>query len=110
LITLQLVQSLWRIDDQKKHVYEIADLGGKLHDKFVGFAENFESIKTNLDKTQKAYDEAYGQLKDGKGNLINQAKKLKELGINSKKKLPDKLLAAAQEEEVEPDNADISLP
>lgn len=106
LITLQLVGSLWRIDDQKKHVYEIADQGGKLYDKFVGFVENFETIKTNLDKTNKAYDEAYGQLVDGKGNLINQAQKLKLLGIKSKKKLPDKIL---QEADADTETMELSM-
>ncbi len=103
LITLQLVGSLWRIDDQKRHVYEIAEQGSKLYDKFVGFVENFETIKMNLDKTLKAYDEAYGQLVEGRGNLVCQAQKLKLLGVKSKKKLSDKILLDADAEQIIPE-------
>lgn len=104
LITLQLVGSLWRMDAQSKNVIKIAEQGAKLYDKFVGFVENFIEIKSNLDKTLKAYENAHGQLIDGNGNLISQAQKLIELGIKSKKQLPNKVLLESQvtnDEEVE---------
>ncbi len=99
LITLQLVGSLWRIDDQKRHVYEIAEQGSRLYDKFVGFVDNFENIKVNLDRTLKSYEDAHGQLVEGKGNLVSQAQKLKQLGVKSKKKLSDKILLEADTEQ-----------
>jgi DNA recombination protein RmuC len=95
LITLQLVNSLWRIDAQSKNVIKIAEQGSKLYDKFVGFVENFTEIKSNLDKTIKSYENAHGQLVDGSGNLISQAQKLIDLGVKSKKQLSNKLLLEA---------------
>jgi len=99
LITLQLVGSLWRIDTQSKNVIKIADQGAKLYDKFVTFAEKFVEIKASLDKATSSYDKAHGLLSTGNGNLITQAQKLKELGVKSKKNLPDKLLLEADAEE-----------
>jgi DNA recombination protein RmuC len=45
-------------------------------------------IGTGLDRTRTAYDEAMGQLRDGSGNLIGQAEKLRALGVKAKKRLP----------------------
>ena len=38
-------------------------------------------IGENLEKTDKAYNSALNQLKSGRGNLIGQAEKLKNLGL-----------------------------
>jgi len=97
LITMQLVGSLWRIDDQKRHVYEIAEQGARLYDKFVGFVNNLTDIKKHLDKSQEAYQKAHSQLVDGKGNLITQASKLVKLGVKSKSRIPEQLLFEADE-------------
>ncbi|MGR3220950.1 MAG: DNA recombination protein RmuC, partial [Candidatus Anammoxibacter sp.] len=78
---------------------EIAERGATLYDKFVGFVDNLTDIGTNLEKTQKSYDAAFGQLKDGRGNLIGQAAKLKELGVKPKKNLPVSLLTEVLPEE-----------
>ncbi len=40
-----------------------------------------------------------GQLKDGKGNLIDQAEKLKSLGVKSVKKIPPRLLPGDHDED-----------
>jgi len=39
---------------------------------------------------------AFSQLKEGSGNLIGQAEKLKGLGVKTKKNLPNSLLSEAQ--------------
>ena len=51
-----------------------------------------KNIGKQLSVTQKAYDEALGQLSTGNGNAISQALKLKSLGLKSDKKISDKLL------------------
>lgn len=64
---------------------EIAERGGLLHDKFVSFIENLEDIGSNIKRTQKSYDAAFNQLTEGRGNIVGQIKKLKELGAKAQK-------------------------
>ena len=52
---------------------------------------NLEKVGDHLGKAQKSYSDAYGQLHTGKDNLVRQATKLKELGVKTKKTLPNNL-------------------
>lgn len=99
IAALKLIVDLWKREYQNRNAQEIADRGAVLYDKFVGFVDNLTDIGTNLEKTQKSYNAAFGQLKDGKGNLIGQAEKLKELGVRSKKNLSSSLLSEALTDE-----------
>jgi DNA recombination protein RmuC len=91
IAVLKLISDLWKRDYQSKNAIEIAEQGAKLYDKFAGFVEDLQDIGTHIERTQKSYQAAYGKLKDGKGNLLSQAEKLKELGVKTKKSflLPD---------------------
>src|SRR5690606_40209634 len=84
---LKLFSDLWRREWQNKNAMDIVKRGELLYEKFVGFTENFEEIGNKLNATQKAYDNALGQLKTGKGNVISQAIQLKNLGLKSDKKV-----------------------
>jgi DNA recombination protein RmuC len=88
LASLKLIVDLWKREYQSQNAQQIAERGAALYDKFVGFVENLNAVGQNLDKAQRSYSEAFNQLKEGKGNLIGQAEKLKELGVKTKKQLP----------------------
>lgn len=99
---LKLFSDLWRREWQNKNAMDIVKRGELLYEKFVGFTENFEEIGKKLNSTQKAYDDALGQLKTGRGNVITQAIQLKNLGLKSDKKIADKLLPLnIDDEEIE---------
>jgi DNA recombination protein RmuC len=98
IAALKLIADLWKREYQNRNAIEIAERGSALYDKFVGFVENLTDIGANLEKTRKSYDSALGQLKDGRGNLIGQVEKLKELGVKAKKNLPPSLLGDGEEE------------
>lgn len=95
ITSLKLIEDLWKRENQNRNAQEIAKRGAALYDKFVGFVDNILDIKTNLDKTQRSYDAAFRQLKEGTGNLIGQAEKLRELGVKPKGNLPPTLLTDA---------------
>lgn len=89
LITaLKLVVDLWKREYQDLNARQIAEQGGRLYDKFVGFIGNLTAVGQSLEKAQQQFDNAQKQLFDGKNNLVRQAEKLKELGVKSKKTLP----------------------
>ncbi len=89
LATLRTITSIWKQENQTKNAQEIARLSGSLYDKFIGFAEDMAKIKVNIDRTSGAYDDAMKKMRDGNGNIIRTAEKIKELGAKtSNKSLP----------------------
>ena len=103
IAAVKLVAELWKKEDQNKNALKIAERGGALYDKFVGFVENLEAIGDHLQRSQRSYEDAMKQLRDGSGNLIGQVEKMRKLGISAKKNLPANLLeeAGAETEEEE---------
>jgi DNA recombination protein RmuC len=89
LATLRTISSIWKQENQTKNAQEIARLSGALYDKFIGFAEDMAKIKANIDRTSGAYDDAMKKMKEGSGNIIRTAEKIKELGAKTgNKSLP----------------------
>lgn len=101
IAALKLLVDLWKREYQNRNAQEIAKRGSILYDKFVGFVENLTDIGVNLGRAQKSYDTALGQLKEGQGNLIWQAEKMKELGVKAKKSLPASFLTGSPGEEID---------
>lgn len=89
IASLKVVADLWKREYQSRNAIEIAKRGAALYDKFAGFVDTLQDVGKNIDRTQKAYDKAFSQLKDGNGNLIRQAEMLKELGVKAQKELPN---------------------
>lgn len=89
IASLKVVADLWKREYQSRNAQEIAKRGAMLYDKFVAFVDTLQDVGKNIERSQKSYDRAFSQLKDGNGNLIRQAEMLKELGIKSKKELPN---------------------
>ncbi len=85
LATLRTVSSLWRFDDRNRNAFDIAERAGKLYDKFVGFVEDVENAKRRLDSAREALTSASDKLSSGRGNLVSQVEKLRELGAKASK-------------------------
>jgi len=83
LATLRTIASIWKQENQTRNAQEIARLSGTLYDKFVGFVEDLDRIKKGIEQTSKAYDDALKKLRDGRGNIVHTAKKIKELGAKT---------------------------
>lgn len=88
IAALKLIEDLWSREYQTQNAIKIAEAGARLYDKFVGFTENMARIGDHIRKTEETYNEAMGQLRDGKGNLITRVEGLKKLGVKAKKSLP----------------------
>jgi len=101
-MNLQIIHNMWRYEYQNQNAQEIAKRAGDMYDKFVGFVEALEDIGDNLDKAQTAYQTAHNRLTDGKGNLVGRAEAIRNLGLETNKKLSNKLIGKTQEEEEPP--------
>lgn len=88
LATLRTVQSIWRYERQNKNAEEIARQAGAMHDKFINFIGDLETINSHIEKAGQAYTGAMNKLKTGRGNLITSAVKLEKLGAKVKKSMP----------------------
>jgi len=100
MATIKTVANLWKLEKQNKHAQDVAKRAGLLFDKFVGFLGNIQEIGKSLQKAVGAHEKAVGQLSIGSGNLIGQAKKLKAMGIRTKKEVPSNF---SQEHQLETD-------
>ena len=97
LATLRTVANIWRNEQQNQNALAIAEEGGKLYDKFVGFVQTLESVGKNLDQAQSQYQAAFKQLHEGRGNLVSRAQKLYKLGVKAGKQLDKPLTEQAEE-------------
>lgn len=101
IAALRMAQDMWQRDSQQRNVLQIVDEAGKLYDKFATFSETFLKIESKLEDAQKAFGEAKGQLRDGRGDILGRFDKLKVLGAKTKKALPGGIqpTAASSEDE-----------
>jgi DNA recombination protein RmuC len=103
LATMRTVRNIWRQEDQKRNVLEIANHSGALYDKFVGFVDDLKDIGVKLRQTQDSFDAAHNKLISGKGNLVSRAERVRQLGAKASKRLPLNLVGPATEsDEPEP--------
>ncbi len=110
MLTLMLIQELWKREKQTRNQKEILERGGRLHDKVVLFLETFTALGYELGQATDAYEKALEQLSSGSGNVIRQTEMLKELGSKAKKDLREKsglrsLAERAEEEESLPESS-----
>ena len=90
MISLLLIQELWKRENQSRNQMALLERGGRLHDKIVSFLESFTAIGFELGQAKAAYDDAESQLTKGTGNVIRQTELLRELGAKVKKDLREK--------------------
>ncbi len=95
MATLRTIANIWKHEYQNQNALEIAQQGGALYDKFVGFVEDLKHLGRQMDITQKAYAEAMKKLYEGKGNLVRRAQNIKTLGARTTKTLDSKLVDRA---------------
>lgn len=95
LFVVRTVAHIWRQDQQNRNAQDIAKRGSELYDKLVGFVDDFKNVGDRLNQAKDSYDKAYNKFTSGRGNVIKQAEKLKELGVKPTKSLPQPLIELA---------------
>lgn len=90
--TLRLIAQLWTRDKQTKNALKIAEEGGKLYDKFVGFVNDMQTVEQSLGKASEAYASAMSKLHTGRGCIVSKVENLKKLGAKTSKTLQSDML------------------
>ncbi|MDR3132415.1 MAG: DNA recombination protein RmuC [Prevotellaceae bacterium] len=101
LATLRTISFIWKQENQKRNVLEIAKEGGALYDKFVAFMNDLVNVGKRLQDTKKEYDGAMNKLFESskkRDTIIGRIEHLRTLGADATKQLPQILLDRAGEE------------
>jgi DNA recombination protein RmuC len=92
---VKLVEQLWRHDRQTRNAITIAEEAGRMLDKFRGFIDDMDKMDRNINSLRDSWNNAFGKLSSGNGNLIGRAEKLRKLGVKATKDLPERYTNAA---------------
>ncbi|WP_408096660.1 DNA recombination protein RmuC [Peredibacter sp. HCB2-198] len=87
LATLRTVASLWKQERQTKNAIEIARQAGALYDKFVGVAQDLDSMQNQIKRVGDSFEDLKSRMMTGKGSLASRMENLKELGAKTTKSL-----------------------
>lgn len=98
LATMSTIASMWKMDKQSQHAFQIAEESGKLYDKFKLFMDDMVKVGTQLNSTKNTYEDAMKKLVTGRGNLVNQAEKIREMGAKNTRRIDEKITQRALEE------------
>jgi DNA recombination protein RmuC len=99
LATLRTICNIWKQEKMNRNALEIAEKGGALYDKFEAMMKDLIEVGNRLRQTQNSYDDAMKKLHTGRGNIILQVEKIKQLGAKTTKTLPKTLIERAREYE-----------
>lgn len=97
LATMRTVASMWKMDKQSQHAFQIAEESGKLYDKFKLFMDDMVKVGNQLSSTRSTYEDAMKKLVTGRGNLVNQAEKIREMGAKNTRRIDEKITQRALE-------------
>jgi DNA recombination protein RmuC len=99
--TLRIISYIWKQDNQRKNVVEIAKESGALYDKFVGFMDDLTDLGKKIDGMKSDYSEAMNKLYDSRqkgGTIIGRIERIKKLGADTSKSLPESILDKIEDE------------
>jgi DNA recombination protein RmuC len=99
MMALRIIDNLWQVEKQNRNAQDIAQRAGALYDKLQGVVEEVDKLGKQLGTVQGTYDTLYGRLAGGRGNLVGQAEKLRELGAPVKKPITPQLGIVGDSEE-----------
>ncbi|MDX2125354.1 MAG: DNA recombination protein RmuC [Aeromonas hydrophila] len=99
MVALRTIENLWRYERQNQNARQIAERAGRLYEKLRLFVEEMQQLGGSLHRAQESYDKAMGRLVNGRGNLIAQVERFRELGVEVTKTLPEPLVNRALERE-----------
>ena len=95
LATMRTISFIWKQENQRRNVLDIAKEGGALYDKFVGFVNDLINVGKKIDDAKDGYKDAMNKLIDSpkKGDtIVGRIERIKSLGADATKALPPSLL------------------
>ena len=97
MMTLRIINNVWRYEKQNRNAQEIAQKAGALYDKLRVLVDEMDKLGKQLGTAEKTYQSVFAKLATGKGNLVRQVEQFRELGAQVKNPMSAKLLDRASE-------------
>lgn len=88
-VSLRTIYLYWQSEQSNSLTTKLFDEAGKLYDKMVGYAENFNKIGNQIKTLSSTYETTHKQLSEGSGNILGRVENLKRLGAKASKTLKD---------------------
>ena len=98
MMTLRIIDNVWRYEKRNKNAQEIARRAGALYDKLRVILEDMDQLGRDLGQASRSYDSAYTRMAKGRGNLVRQIEQFRELGANVKRAIPQNILDDSTED------------
>lgn len=98
LATLRTVAHLWRMEDRNLNAQEIARQAGALHDSFVMLEAELSQIGEQLERALRSQANAVRRISRGRGHLLGRVDRLRRLGADARKKLPQSGMGEDEDE------------
>ncbi len=95
LTSAKIVDYIWKIEKQNRNSKEIAKIGGELYDRFNDLIDKLIILGTRIRQSSESYDEVMKKMKSGRGNLIEKASRIRELGGAASTQIRTDLLSEA---------------
>ena len=95
---LRIVNVTWRQIEQNKGYAKVFQTVGLLLDRLNGFIEKFVKVEKTLQQATKAYEEANHQLMIGSRSVLDTGLRLRDMGVKTKKALPESYMDDSTEE------------
>ncbi len=97
MMTLRIIHNVWRYEKQSRNAQDIAGRAGALYDKLRQAMEDMTKLGLTLRSAEQTYQDAMRKLATGRGNLVRQVERLRELGAPVRKTFPKEMSAASEE-------------
>lgn len=95
MITMRLISQIWRREKENRNATLIAEEGGKLYNQVRLVFDAMDDARKKLGGVSDAFDLAMKRLKQGRGNLIGRAEKIRRLGAKVDRQIPADILETA---------------
>lgn len=92
LSALRIVYHIWQYEKQNRNAKEIANYAGSLYEKFAGFIDAMRAMGKKIDESKEHYELAMNRLTEGRGNLVRQIERLKEMGAKTSSSIHPEVL------------------
>ena len=83
IMSMKLVESIWRIEKQNKNAKQISEIAGGMFDQIVKSLNLLNKTDEQITKSLDSLRQSKNYLKDGRGSLFDKANQMKELGAKT---------------------------
>ena len=104
---LRTIDHVWKVETRSRNAEKIAERAGLLYDKFYALVQDLQRAAEQVGKARSSIDDAIGKLSTGRGHLVGQVEKLRQLGARNTRDLRSVL---PQLDSIDDENGTVHIP